>query len=119
MSDSAKDAWSEVGERFTTWGRGLADRYREAGSSAEAEAAEAGSEMQRAAKGLVDELSRGVGALGETLRDEQAKRDLADAVSAIGDAITQTVNEATEGLRAGKSSSSADDESEPPTNAPR
>ena len=108
MSESAKEAWSDVGERFTTWGRGVAERYRDTGNAAEADAATE-TEMKRAAKELVDELSRGINALGETFRDDQAKRDLADAVSAIGDAITKTVNEASEGLRAGKTSSGGDD----------
>jgi hypothetical protein len=109
MSESAKEAWSDVGERFTAWGRGVAERYRDAGNAAEADAADTETEMKRAAKELVDELSRGINALGETFRDDQAKRDLADAVSAIGDAITKTVNEASEGLRAGTSSSADDD----------
>ena len=108
MSESAKEAWSDVGERFTVWGRGVAERYRSAGS-AETGTADTETEMKRAAKELVDELSRGINALGETFRDDQAKRDLADAVSAIGDAITKTVNEASEGLRAGKASPRQDD----------
>jgi len=107
MSDSAKEAWTDVGERFTVWGRGVAERYRGT-SAAESEAVETETEMKRAAKELIDELSRGINALGETFRDDQAKRDLADAVSAIGDAITKTVNEASEGLRAGRSSSADD-----------
>ena len=45
-------------------------------------------------------------AIGATIRDEEAKRDLGDAVSAIGDAITATVNEASEGIRSGRSSGS-------------
>ena len=112
MSESAKEAWGDVGERFTVWGRGVAERYRAAGNAAEANAADTETEMKRAAKELVDELSRGINALGETFRDDQAKRDLADAVSAIGDAITKTANEASEGLRAGKTPSADDD---PPT----
>ena len=113
MSESAKEAWSDVGERFTVWGRGVAERYRSSGS-AETDAADTETEMKRAAKELVDELSRGINALGETFRDDQAKRDLADAVSAIGDAITKTVNEVSEGLRAGKASPGDDD---PPAGA--
>lgn len=116
MSKPAKDAWTDVGERFTAWGRGVAERYRAAGTSTEAEAAETEHELQRVAKDLVDELSRGVTALGDTLRDEQAKRDLAAAVGAIGDAITATVSEASEGLRAGKASSG--DDEPPPADPP-
>ncbi len=65
-------------------------------------------ELQRAAKELVDELSRGFSAIGATIRDEEAKRDLGDAVSAIGDAITATVNEASEGIRSGRTGSAGD-----------
>ncbi len=109
MAESAKEAWGDVGERFTSWGKGLAERYHEAGKTGEQEAAAAETELKRAAKDLVDELSRGVTALGDTFRDDQAKRDLADAVGAIGDAITATVNEATEGLRSGRASSGGDE----------
>jgi hypothetical protein len=109
MTESAKDAWSDVGERFTTWGRGVADRYREAGT-AEGDAAEAEGELKRAAKSVVDELSRGVTALADTFKDEQAKRDLTDAVSAVGAAITATVNEATEGLKAGRGAEPTDED---------
>ena len=56
-------------------------------------------ELKRAAKELIDELSRGVSALGDTFRDDQARKDLTDAVSSIGDAITATVNEATDAIR--------------------
>ena len=38
MTDSAKDAWGEVGDKFASWGRRVADRYKEAGST-DAEAA--------------------------------------------------------------------------------
>lgn len=110
MTESAKQAWNDVGERFATWGRRVADRYREAGAEP-AEAEEAQRELQRAAKELIDQLARGVTAVGDTLRDEQARKELGDAVSAIGDAITATVNEAAEGIRKGGGSSGRD---EPP-----
>ena len=102
MAEDAKEAWSEVGEKFGSWGHRLADRYNEAGSS-NAAAEEKARELQRAAKELVDQLSRGFSAVGTTLRDDEANKDLRDAVSAIGDAITATVNEATEGIRSGRS----------------
>ena len=104
MTENAKQAWNDVGERFTTWGRRVADRYKEAGGTEPAQAEEAQRELQRAAKELIDELARGVTAIGDTLRDEQARRELGDAVSAIGDAITATVNEAAEGIRRGSGS---------------
>lgn len=101
MTESAKDAWSEVGDKFASWGRRVSDRYREAGSGTTEDADEAERELKRAAKDVMDELARGFSALGDTLRDDDAKRDFSDAVSAIGDAITATVDEATQAIRSG------------------
>ena len=108
MTENAKQAWSEVGDKFSSFGRRVADRYREAGTDDAAESEASQRELQRAAKDLIDELSRGFSAIGATIRDEDAKRDLGDAVSAIGDAITATVNEASEGIRSGRTGSTGD-----------
>jgi hypothetical protein len=115
MTKDAKQAWGEVGEKFSSWGRKVADRYHEAGSSEATAAEDAERELKRAAKELIDELSRGVSALGETFRDDQAKKDLTDAVSSIGDAITATVNEATEAIRSKGSPSTPPPPPPPPT----
>jgi hypothetical protein len=108
MTESAKQAWSEVGDKFSSFGRRVADRYREAGTDEAAESEESQRELQRAAKEMIDELSRGFSAISATIRDEEAKRNLGDAVSAIGDAITATVNEASEGIRSGRTGSTGD-----------
>ncbi len=97
MPDSAKDAWTNVGDRFSSWGRRLADRYKEAGGSETPQ--EAQRKLEEAARELGDQLNRAFTALGETLRDEQAKRDLREAVGAIGDAVAATVNEAGSAIR--------------------
>jgi hypothetical protein len=99
MTESAKQSWGEVGEKFASWGRRLADKYHEAGSTEKADADQAERELKRAAKDVLDQLSRGMSALGDTFRDDQAKKELTDALSAIGDAITATVNEATDAIR--------------------
>jgi hypothetical protein len=101
MVESARQAWSDVGERFSAWGRQVSERYRAAGGTDQGEVEESKRELERAAKELVDELSRGFTAVADTLRDERARKDLGEAVSAIGDAITATVDEATTGLRSG------------------
>jgi hypothetical protein len=111
MPDDAKQAWSEVGEKFSSFGHRVAERYRETGTPETTAADEESQrELRRAAEDVIAELSRGFSAIGATLRDEQAKQELSGAVSAIGDAITATVNEATEGLRSGSSKASGDDE---------
>ena len=107
MTDSAKEAWSEVGEKFASWGRGVADRYKE-GGPAEATAEESQRELHRSAKELVDELSRGFSALRNTIRDDAANKELSDAIDALGDAITATVTEAGQSLRSGGSGSKGD-----------
>ena len=99
MTDGAKQAWGEVGEKFSSWGRRVADRYHEAGSAETKDADEAERELKRQMKDVFDELSKGVSAVGATLKDDEARKDLSDAVSAIGDAITATVTEATEAIR--------------------
>jgi hypothetical protein len=112
MTESAKEAWTEVGDKFASWGRQVVDRYH--GSTAdETDADETEREMKRAAKDLVDELARGFSALGDTLRDDQARAELTDAVSAIGDAITATVEETTHAIRSGGGSSDSKDEPPP------
>jgi len=114
MTKDAKQAWGEVGDKFTSWGRRVADRYHAAGSAEATAADDAEREMKHAAKELIEELSRGISALGDTFRDDQAKRDLTDAVSAIGDAITATVNEATEAIRSKGGSSTPPPPPPPP-----
>ena len=102
MTDNPKQAWNEVGEKFASWGRRVAAHYGETGTADAAAAEENERELRRAAKELLDTLSRGFSTVGKTFRDEQAGKELVDAVGAIGDAITATVNEASEAIRAGK-----------------
>lgn len=108
MSENAKEAWSTVGERFASWGQRVVDRYKEAGSP-DATPADSQHELERAAKELVDEIGRGFSAVSRTLRDDAANQDLGAAVSAIGDAIKATVDEAKQGLRSGDPDQKPDD----------
>jgi hypothetical protein len=96
MTDSAKDAWGNVGERFSTWGRRVADKYKQAGGETPQDTQR---KLEDAAREVRDDLNRAFAALGEMLRDDQAKQDLRDAVGAIGDAVAATVNEASTTIR--------------------
>ncbi len=98
MPDAAKDAWNDVGERFSSWGRRLADRYKETVGS-DATPQEAQRKLEEAARELGDQLSRAFTALGDTLKDDNAEQDLRSAVGAIGDAVAATVTEAGAALR--------------------
>jgi hypothetical protein len=104
MTDDAKQAWGEVGERFASWGRRVTDRYK--GSEPTEEEAEASTrELERVAREVIDGVTRGVTAVGGTLRDHEATEDLKAAVSALGDAITATVTEATDAIRSSRKAS--------------
>ena len=107
MADSAKEAWNEVGESFASWGRRVADRYKEAGSGAGEAAQESQRKLEEAARELADQLNRAFTALGDTLRDDEAKKALKQAVGTIGDAVTVTVSEAGDAIRRVGSSGAA------------
>jgi hypothetical protein len=89
-----QEAWNEVGERFASWGRHVADRYKESTGSAREAAQESQRKLEEAAHDITDALDRAFTALGETIRDENAKSDLKDAVKALGDAVAVTVSDA-------------------------
>jgi hypothetical protein len=97
MPDSAKDAWTNVGDRFSSWGRRVADRYAQADDPKTPQDVQR--KLEEAAHELGDQLNRAFTALGDTLRDDEAKQDLRRAVSAIGDAVSATVNEAGTAIR--------------------
>jgi hypothetical protein len=103
MAENAKDAWSEVGDRFTSWGKLVAERYRdrkpETGAGAAESSDESGRKFDDAARDLSDQLNRAFSALGDTLRDAEAKDRLKDAVKTLGDALTLTINETTGEVR--------------------
>ena len=101
------EAWNEVGERFASWGRHVAERYKGASGPARESAQESQRKLEDAARDITDALDRAFTALGDTIRDEQAKQDLKQAVRALGDAVSVTVTETTERIRQGVGSSSS------------
>lgn len=90
--DRSKQAWDEVGERFSSWARLAAERYRRAGEQTQ-------QEVEDAAQGLTERLNRAFTALGDTIRDPEVKQDLARAVKVLGDAVGVTLSEAGEEIR--------------------
>jgi hypothetical protein len=101
MTDDAREKWSEVGERFSSWGRRVADRYHGDEPAPGSEAEEEQQSFQRAAKEAIDEIARGVSAFGKTVRDDEANRELGDALKALGEAIAATFEEAASSIRSG------------------
>jgi hypothetical protein len=92
MGQHRKEPWNDVGRRFASWGRHLSDQYEEAGSGESAEDAQR--KLKESARQIGNELDRVFSALDSTLRDQEAKQDLKDAVGAIGSAVSATIGEA-------------------------
>ena len=97
MGQSSKDAWNEVGERFASWGRHLSDHYKEAGTGENVK--ETQRKLEEAARQIGNQLDQAFRALDGTLRDADAKKDLKDAVGAIGSAVTATIDDAGSAIR--------------------
>ena len=98
-ANDAKDAWNEVGERFSSWGRLVADRYKEAETTTVESAREAQHKLEESARELTEQLNRAFTAVGDTLRDPKAKENLKEAVRALGDAVSVTVAETGDEIR--------------------
>jgi DNA-binding ferritin-like protein len=103
MSDP-KQAWNEVGERFTSLGKRLADNYR-AGSTDAPSAKETQRSVEEVVKEIGNQLGRALDALDETVRDEDARNDLKGAFNALGSAISTSVDEAAGAIRRSGTSS--------------
>ena len=113
MTD-AKQAWNDVGDRFSSLGKRLSDNFRETG----AEGADAGAtqrKLEETAKEVGAQINRAFDALGATIRDEEAKTDLRQALNAFGDALGATFDEAGRAIRRTVSS---DDATTPPASPP-
>lgn len=116
MSDRAKDAWNEVDERFTAFGRMLAERYRtleqERGTTPE----EDRRRVDDAVKAVTRQVDQAFTTLGETIRDPEAKQALGGAAKSLGDALAATFVEVTEEIRKRvRPGSGTDASDEPPT----
>ena len=99
MADDAKQAWNDVGERFASLGKRLSERYQEAGPTGEAVARETQRTLENTAKEVGEQITRGLDAVGATFRDDEAKADLKHALTAVGDALGTTFDEAAAAIR--------------------
>ena len=99
MTGGSKEAWTEVGDRFSEVGKRLADRYHSLGESQGAEAEERRVKVEEALKAARDQLDRAFTSVGDTLRDPSTKDSLGRAVTSLGDAISATFTEAGDEIR--------------------
>ena len=95
-----RNAWEDVSERLTGWGRLVAARYRTAEPPSTATPATGTSDRPTDdGRDFGEQLNRVFTAVGDTLRDEAAKEELRGAMKAFGDAVSLTVNETAEQIR--------------------
>ena len=93
----AKDAWNEVGDRFTAVGRRLAGHYgtRNEGASPK----DTQHKVEEVVREIGNQLGRALEAVDDTVRDDAARQDLKQAFNALGSAISSTVEDAASTFR--------------------
>ncbi len=96
MSDP-KQAWNEVGERFSSLGKRLANNYKT--GSDDASTKETQRKVEEVVREIGNQLGRAFDAVDETVRDQGAREDLKGAFNALGTAISSTVDEAAGAVR--------------------
>jgi DNA-binding ferritin-like protein len=92
-----KQAWNEVGERFSSLGKRLANNYKT--GSDDASTKETQSKVEEVVREIGNQLGRAFDAVDETVRDQGTREDLKGAFNALGTAISSTVDEAAGAVR--------------------
>jgi hypothetical protein len=100
MTNDAKDAWNDVGERVSSLGKRLADHYN-ASDTDGATAKDTQRKVEEVVREIGNQVGRALEALDGTVRDEDARKDLKGVFSALGTAIASSVDEATGVIRGG------------------
>jgi hypothetical protein len=109
MAEESKQAWNEVGNRFSSVGKRLADAYQSGAKEDDASAKETQRKVEEVAREIGNQLDRAFDALDATMRDPEARADLKVAFGALGTAISTSVNEAAEAVK-----NRGDNDTEPP-----
>jgi hypothetical protein len=98
--DETKRVWDEVGDGFTKLGRMIAERYK--GQGGEESARPGGAEDNAVADAIrraTDELDRAFTSLGDTLRDDEARRQMRETGTKLSDALKVTFTEVSDEIR--------------------
>jgi hypothetical protein len=117
MSDPMKQAWSEVGDEFSSLGRLMKDRYQAAGSDAEAAVDDstkaAGAALRDAWDRLVSAAKEVGDRTADVARDDELRDEAKRAAGKLNDALSATVDLI--GDRVGGLFKRSDDIAETPT----
>jgi hypothetical protein len=101
MANDAKKAWNEVGDRLSSLGKRVSDNYR--ASDPDATASENQRKVEEVVREIGNHLGRAFEAVDNTVRDEEARKELKGAFTAIGTAISSSVDEAASSIRGTRS----------------
>ena len=115
--DETKRAWNDVGEGFEKLGRIISERYKELGEQRDSHAAAPNeSVVGDAIRQATDELDRAFTALGDTLRNDDARAHVRDTGRKLSEALKVTLTEAGDEIRraVGSHQSSHPDDPSPP-----
>jgi hypothetical protein len=99
--NTSKDAWNEVGDRFTAVGKRLANNYDKRTDPGSAKDTQ--HKVEEVVREIGNQLGRAFEAVDDTVRDDAARQDLKQAFNALGSAISSTVEEAASAIRGPKS----------------
>jgi hypothetical protein len=102
MENDAKKAWNEVGDRFSSLGKRLSDNYRASDPDATS-ANDTQGKVEEVVREIGNHLGRAFEAVDNTVRDEEARKELKGAFTALGTAISSSVDEAAGSIRGTRS----------------
>lgn len=93
MVEGSKEAWDDVGDKFATFGRALAARYKQLEQERGTTTDEDKRKLEEAIQTVTRTLDQAFTSLGDTLRDPHAQQGLKDAARSVGDALGVTFSE--------------------------
>ena len=98
--DEMRRAWDEVGEGFSTLGRMISERYRDQGGEGATRPGDAeDNAVADAIRRATEELDRAFTSLGDTLRDDEARRQMRDTGTKLSDALKVTFTKVSDEIR--------------------
>jgi hypothetical protein len=117
--DETKRAWNDVGEGFEKLGRIISERYRRLGEErgANPPAAEERA-VGEAIRQATDELDRAFTALGDTLRNGDARDHVRDTGRKLAEAVKVTLTEVGDEVRKAVGGRESGGPGEPPDAVP-
>jgi hypothetical protein len=110
--DETRRAWDEVGEGFAELGRIISERHRQLGGDDTSSGGRGEGSVADAIHRATDELDRAFTALGDTLRDDQARDHVRDTGQKLSEALKVTLSEVSDEVRRTVGSRGAPSESD-------